>query len=270
LKKYISSIVRYFSLGRAADACRYGLMYGKKYVANRRFARQHRDFAFPPPYYMYETYTLDYKAYLQDGRQTAEEIMALLRLHISFDGGAKTIVDWGCGPGRIVRHLPLIAGPGHHITGCDYNEVYVRWCSSNIKGVVFLKNELQPPLPLQAATADAVYGLSIFTHLSAASHLAWADELCRVLKPGGILVLTVQGDKSRHKLLPAELEQYEKGQLVVRGFEKEGHRLYSAFQPPVFMRQLFSSFVVLRHIAGGEAEGLDNIQDTWVLQKPAT
>jgi SAM-dependent methyltransferase len=269
VKKYIASLLRRLNLGRLADTCRYRWLYCKRYRANRAFARQHPDFAFPPSYYIYETYTLDYRAYFEDGRQTAKEIMALLQQHINLNGVGKTIVDWGCGPGRVVRHLP-VAAAGHRIVGCDYNDVYVQWCSNNIKEVTFLKNELLPPLPLPAASADAVYGLSIFTHLSATAHDAWAKELYRVLKPGGVLLLTVQGDTSSHKLLAGELAQYQKGQLIVRGFEKEGHRLFAAFQPPAFMRQLFSNFVVLRHITGGEPEGLDNVQDTWLLQKPVT
>jgi SAM-dependent methyltransferase len=268
LKKYITSFFRWLNLGRLADGGRFAFVYCKKYMANSAFARQHSSFVFPPPYFMYETYTLDFKAYLEDGRQTAAEIMTLFAAHVNLEEGSKTLLDWGCGPGRVVRHLPQLAGAGHKIMGCDYNEVYVNWCIKNIREVQFLKNELQPPLPLDTSRIDGVYGLSIFTHLAAESHSAWAKELLRILKPGGVLIITVQGDKSKAKLLPSELEQYNKGLLVVRGFEKEGHRLYSAFQPPVFMRRLFSNYQVLQHIPGGEPGGLDNIQDTWVLQKP--
>jgi SAM-dependent methyltransferase len=268
LKKYISSFFRRLNLGRLADGCRYIYVYCKKYMVNRAFARQHSSFAFPPPYFMYETYTLDFKAYLEDGRQTAMEIMALFTPHINFEAGGKTLLDWGCGPGRVVRHLPQLVAAGNKITACDYNEVYVTWCTKNIREVQFLKNELQPPLALAPASINGIYGLSIFTHLAAGSHTTWAAELLRILKPGGLLIITVQGDKSRFKLLPAELEQYNQGQLVVRGFEKEGHRLYSAFQPPALMRSLFSNYRVLQHITGGEPGGLDNMQDTWVLQKP--
>jgi SAM-dependent methyltransferase len=268
IKKYISSFFRRLNLGRLADGCRYAFVYGKKYMANRAYARLHSNFAFPPPYFMYETYTLDFKAYLEDGRQTAAEIMALFTPYINFKEGRRALLDWGCGPGRVVRHLPQLAGAGNSIAGCDYNEVYINWCTKNIEGVQFLKNELQPPLPLAADSIDGVYGLSIFAHLAAESHTTWAAELLRILKPGGVLVITVQGDRSKVKLMPSELEQYNKGLLVVRGFEKEGHRLYSAFQPPVFMRSLFSNYLVLQHIPGGERGGLDNMQDTWVLQKP--
>jgi SAM-dependent methyltransferase len=181
-KKYISSFFRLLKLGWLADGCRYAFVYCKRYAANRAYAVGHKKFAFPPPYYMYETYTLDYKAYLEDGRQTAGEIMVLLSPYINFGEAGKTIADWGCGPGRVVRHLPGIIGQQHKIIGCDYNDVYIKWCAQNISGVNFLNNTLEPPLPLPPGSTDAVYGLSIFTHLSAQAHIVWAAELCWCLR----------------------------------------------------------------------------------------
>jgi SAM-dependent methyltransferase len=267
LKKYIASFLRMFHLNKLADTARFAWLYAKNYPANRQYKRQHRQFAFPPPYYIYETYTMDYRAYAEDGRQTAMEIKALLEPYLVFNNNQLTMVDWGCGPGRIVRHWPQLMGKGHTIIGCDYNTHYIDWCKKHITGVTFNQNQLLPPLPLTEACADAVYGLSIFTHLSEASHYAWAAELQRILKPGGVLVLTVQGDQSRFKLMPGELAQYNRGELVVRGFNKEGHRLFAAFQPPAFMRQLFAGLTVQQHITGGQPGGLDGMQDTWVLQK---
>jgi SAM-dependent methyltransferase len=270
LKKYIASLLRMFHLNKLADTVRFAWHFAKNYRSNSGYKRQHRAFAFPPPYYIYETYAMDYRAYAEDGRQTAAEIKALLEPYLAFDAQPLTIVDWGCGPGRIVRHWPQLIGERHTIIGCDYNTLYIDWCQKHISDVQFSQNGLEPPLPLPEASADAVYGLSIFTHLSESNHYAWAAELRRILKPGGVLVLTVQGDQSRYKLLPAELVLYDKGELVVRGFNKEGHRLYAAFQPPALMVQLFKGLEVLRHIPGGQPEGLDGMQDTWVLQKPAS
>jgi SAM-dependent methyltransferase len=269
LRKYIASFLRMLHLNKLADTVRFAWLYAKNYPSNRQYRRQHPQFAFPPPYYIYETYAMDYRAYAEDGRQTAAEIKALLEPHLMFDKAPLTIVDWGCGPGRIVRHWPQLIGEGNRVMGCDYNARYIDWCKKHIAGVTFCQNELLPPLPLTEASADAMYGLSIFTHLSESNHYAWAAELQRILKPGGVLVLTVQGDQSRYKLLPGELAQYNRGELVVRGFNKEGHRLFAAFQPPAFMRQLFKELQVLRHITGGQPGGLDGMQDTWVLQKPA-
>jgi SAM-dependent methyltransferase len=211
---------------------------------------------------------MDYRAYAEDGRQTAREILELVRPWLPKDGRVPVVLDWGCGPGRVVRHWKGLLGGNGVVMGTDYNERYVAWCKSHLKESQFLLNRLDPPLDMGDGSADLIYGLSIFTHLSEERHHTWAGELYRVLGPGGVLVLTVQGDGSRYKLLPAEQERYNRGELVVRGYQKEGHRLYAAFQPPAFMRLLFGRFAVLRHITGGEPGGLDGMQDTWVLQKP--
>ncbi len=46
---------------------------------------------------------------------------------------------------------------------------------------------------LGAATFDLVYAYSVFSHLSAPLADAWVHEFARVLKPGGILIVTSRG-----------------------------------------------------------------------------
>ncbi len=50
----------------------------------------------------------------------------------------------------------------------------------------------------------AITGLSIFTHLSVKAHEEWIKELYRVIKKGGILIITTQGPGYRNILLPHE------------------------------------------------------------------
>ena len=52
-----------------------------------------------------------------------------------------SILDWGCGPGRIVRHLPSIVSKAK-IFGSDYNEESINWCRENIEDVGFEVNGL--------------------------------------------------------------------------------------------------------------------------------
>jgi hypothetical protein len=72
---------------------------------NRTFLQNHPRLKFPPPYYIYETYRLNYQEYYEDGLETARELVDLVRKHKSLEG---RWLDWGCGPGRITRHLPGI------------------------------------------------------------------------------------------------------------------------------------------------------------------
>ena len=122
-------------------------------------------------------------------------------------------------------------------------------------------------LPYDDDFIDVIYGISIFTHLSEKLHYDWVHELFRILKPNGIMFLTTQGDNFKDKLTDAELKRYDDHQLVVRVQVKEGHRTYSAFQPPGFMRQLFDKVEILEHIETKPEKGKGLPQDIWIIKK---
>ena len=127
------------------------------------------------------------------------------------------ILDWGCGPGRIIRHLPGIIGNGCEYFGTDYNSKSIKWCSQNLTGIIFNNNSLKAELPYDNDFFSAIYGISIFTHISEQLHFDWYNELYRVLKPNGIMLLTTQGDNFKVKLTGKELDKYNNGKLVSRG-----------------------------------------------------
>ncbi len=175
-------------------------------------------------------------------------------------------MDWGCGPGRVVQHLISILPEDCQIFGCDYNHEYVSWCSENIKGVCFAENDLSPPLPYESNFFNAIYGISIFTHLSLEMHYKWIEELHRVLKIGGILLITTQGNAAKYKMTTQELKHFEEGKLTVRDKTKEGHRSFLTFHPKSFMSNLISDFELLEFIEGKRMRtGIQ--QDVWILCK---
>ncbi len=179
----------------------------------------------------------------------------------------KRILDWGCGPGRIIRHLSKVIGNGCEYFGTDYNKKSIDWCSKNLTNIQFNRNSLKAQLPYADNFIDVVYGISIFTHLSKQLHYDWYNELYRILKPNGIMVLTTHGDNFTVKLTSSELKSYKNDELIVRGNVKEGHRTYSAFQPKVFMRNLFSNIEILEHIETKPEKGKWLPQDIWVVKK---
>ncbi|MEM7168257.1 MAG: class I SAM-dependent methyltransferase [Planctomycetota bacterium] len=101
------------------------------------------------------------------------------------------ILDFGCGSGRLLRHLQEEAQQAK-ITGCDIDGVAVRWCQQNLPYVDAVHTQPMPPLPFDDGTFDLVISISIFTHLDEEYQNAWLAELARVTKPGAILLLTVQ------------------------------------------------------------------------------
>jgi len=126
---------------------------------------------------------------------------------------------------------------------------------------------LSATLPYEDNFFDIIYGISIYTHLSEELHYEWHRELSRVLNVGGIMFLTTQGDPFKAKLTTKELQQYEKGELVVRGDTKEGHRTFSAFHPPIFMQKLFQNMKIETHIVSQPEKGKWLPQDIWIIRK---
>lgn len=263
-KQQTKKIIEYLGLGKMADFTRFQLEKSRNQEKNQQFLKDHPDLVLPSPFMVYETFNLDYEKYYRTGREDAEWIKEEVKDYLSFENNQ--ILDWGCGPGRVIRHFPEIVNSTNQIWGCDYNQEYVDWCSNNLKGIRFFTNQLNPPMALEAAQMDLIYGLSIFTHLSEESHFRWIEEMHRVLKSGGILFITSHGDITRKNLLESEINDYDDGKLVVRGNIKEGYRMYCAYHPIPFMKKLFDGkFVVMKHRPGKEQSwGLQ--QDLWVLK----
>lgn len=248
------------------DLVRFYQQKWKNRAKNAAFKKAHPDVVLPPDYLMYESFQLDYARYLEGGKASANWILGHLRRHTELAG--KDILDWGCGPGRIIRHLPELVGNDCTFSGTDYNARSVEWCSEHLKGITFMNNGLEPPIPAEPESFDVIYAISIFTHLSERLHFAWLEELLRVARPGATLLLTFQGDGFRPKLTPEELEIYDRGAIVVRGQVKEGHRIFSAFHPPAFMQNFFQHVEILEHVPGETVNGKPE-QDVWIIRKPA-
>lgn len=264
LKSRISSFLRSYHLLQTTDYLRYIIQKIRNYRKNKNFLKNNPGIVIPPDYLVYESFQLDYEKYFTDSIETTKWLATLFHKHISVYN--INILDWGCGPARIIRHIPGVIGNACFYYGTDYNAKTINWCQENIKGVHFSVNQLEPPIEYNSYFFHIIYGISIFTHLSEPMHHAWKNELMRVLSPGGILLITTQGNAFRVKLNETELKQFDEGKLVVRGNVKEGHRTYSAFQPESYMKELFAELSIQEHIPG-DASGSRPQQDLWIFKK---
>ena len=264
-KAALSAWLRRAGLMHLADTVRFRLLQFRHRAENQAFRAAHPGLALPPDYLMYESFRLSYRRYFEGGRQAAEWLRTHLAPHLRLQH--QDVLDWGCGPGRVIRHLPEVIGGGCRFTGTDANAESVAWCQQNLPGLTFLRNEMSPPLAAAAGSFDAAYGISIFTHLSAQGHASWLRELRRVVRPGGVLLLTAHGAAFRAILTAAERATFDAGQLVERRHVREGHRVFAAFQPATFLRELFGEqWTVLQH-EPGQWLGHTASQDVWVLRK---
>lgn len=247
-----------------ADIVRFRLMKFQNRKPNALFKKKCPDVALPPDYLMYESFQLDYYKYYYNGEATADWLIDLIKPFI--DLSKASVLDWGCGPARIIRHLPKLMGDTCSFYGTDYNNKSITWCQDNLPGIDFSTNELKPPLKYEENSFDMIYGISIFTHLSSQAHKEWLKELHRVLRKGGILFLTLHGEAFFGKLEKAEQESFRRNELVVRGQVKEGHRTFIAFHPPGFVEKWITGFSLMEHKPGIVVDGGAS-QDVWILKR---
>jgi len=120
---------------------------------------------------------------------------------VQFDlRSANTILEFGCGSARLLRTLRCL--PNTRLLGTDINPVCVDWCRNNVTGIEFYQNERQPPLEFaQESSIDLIFASSVFTHISLNLQDLWLEELHRILRPGGIFLCTVLGERYIESML---------------------------------------------------------------------
>jgi SAM-dependent methyltransferase len=160
----------------------------------------------------------------------------------------------------------LLAQQDPTLVGADYNPRSIAWDREHLPGIDFTVNGLHPPLDQPDGTFDVVYCVSVFTHLSEDVQLAWAAELLRVLKPGGLVLCTTQGEAFRRLLVTAdEHARYAAGQVVVLGNYREGRKYFLALHPERFVRErLLAGFAGVRRIRTQAMTYEFFEQDTWI------
>jgi SAM-dependent methyltransferase len=210
--------------------------------------------------------TPDLAWFLESGRQQATIIREALERHGSAVGDIDRLLDFGCGCGRVVRHWSHLDGPA--IYGTDYNAQLVGWCKANLAFADFSVNELQPPVEYESGSFDAVYAISVFTHLPENLERAWIAELGRILRPGGLLVLTTHGDSYADRLDPGERKRYLAGDVVVRRASVAGTNLCTTFHPEPYVRERLAPELELREFAPEGGTVGSPRQDLVVFSKP--
>ncbi|NND53336.1 MAG: class I SAM-dependent methyltransferase [Flavobacteriaceae bacterium] len=263
-KAKVKRLLRRFGLMRLSDNLRYQIMKIQNRKDNQNFRKEHPDVVIPPDYILYEAHQLKYRSYYNYGLSNAKRLITLFETYT--DLSEKKILDWGCGPARIIRHFPELL-KNSICYGTDYNTDTIAWNQEHIKGVTFHTNGIFPPTVYEDEFFDAIYGLSVLTHLSEENHFNWINELYRIAKTGAILILTTHGKAFREKLVKDDQLLFDTNNLVVQGNTLEGHRTFAAFHPPKYMLKLFAGkFAVLDLIEGTFTNG--NIaQDKWILKK---
>ena len=178
--------------------------------------------------------TPNVREFLTDGRGTAQAVLDVLHgSGIDIDSSMR-VLDFGCGCGRVIRHLHAMTGA--RFNGSDYNPQLIEWCQRNLRFGQFDVNGAAPPLAYESGQFDVVYALSVFTHFPEDLQSLWMAELSRILKPGGHLLMTTQGESFLPYMSEEERGKFRSGRLVVREQGVVGGNPFVAIHPPEYVK----------------------------------
>jgi SAM-dependent methyltransferase len=205
--------------------------------------------------------------FLEAGKRGADSIRDLLDKNGLSMQEVSPILDFGCGCGRVLRHWAALERVELH--GTDYNPRLARWCDVELPFARVKTNELQGKLDYGDGQFGLVYALSVFTHLSELMQSFWIEELSRIVRPGGYLLITVHGEPYFETLLSEEQTRFRRGELVVRSEEQAGSNVCAVFHPESYVRETLARDLDVVDFWPEGARGNPR-QDAYLLRKPAT
>jgi wyosine [tRNA(Phe)-imidazoG37] synthetase (radical SAM superfamily)/SAM-dependent methyltransferase len=199
--------------------------------------------------------------FLSTGARGAISVISLLdRVGRTLEGSV--CLDFGCGAGRVARHLHHHASFELHCT--DVDAAAVKWCRQHL-GSQFQRNAYGKPLQYEDGTFDLVLAIAVFPHMNLKDQCFYMAELRRVLKPGGTLLLTLKGMDRRGELTLEERERFDTGEPVVREPLYSTQRYCLAYHPREFAeRAMAPGFGLLLHVPMGSE---DTGQDAYIFEK---
>jgi len=143
--------------------------------------------------------------FAEEGRLQAEAILKLFPL----TGG--TVIDYGCGIGRISRHM---AKHADRMIGLDICEAFLARARQQDSSTEFVLSDAFT----EQNVADFVYSISVMQHNTEANVKQAMASIHRMLKPGGACLVSFASG-------PA----YEEGDFIHKFCEAEVRALASGF-----------------------------------------
>lgn len=183
-----------------------------------------------------------------------------------------SVLDWGCGCGRLLRFLPY--SMPQKVTGVDLDPLNLAWCRDHLSFGSYAVVETMPPLPFPGNHFDLVYGISVLSHLAEDVQNAWLAELARVIAPGGWMLQSIMGEQAFIRFQNHGRDSYASWQK--HGFWDEGVNTHitqvisdaeyyrNVFQTPAYLRREWSRYFEVVQIVPAT---IGNYQDLVIMRR---
>jgi len=128
--------------------------------------------------------------FFSGGRQAHECLKHCIETHQTRPLRESVVLDFGCGCGRVSQFFVNEVAQLH---SSDVDSTAIAYLKKAFPGIRTHVNGAVPPLPCADSFFDVVYSWSVWTHLPYESQELWLKEMVRILKPGGVALITTQG-----------------------------------------------------------------------------
>lgn len=150
-----------------------------------------KDMEMPPSHEMKLIGSNSIPIFLQQGTRMARVLVNNMNEYFGDISRDLKILDFGCGVGRVL--LPLAKQLKANLFGCDVNDNAINYLRRAVPHVKTFVTQYEPSLPFDENEFDCVYSISIWTHLPIALQLPWLLEIRRILRPGGLALISTSG-----------------------------------------------------------------------------
>ncbi len=200
------------------------------------------------------------------GKRVADELILALDQTPGHLRDDTKVLDFGCGCGRVLTYLHHHA-PKPKYVGIDVDSDAIKWCQDNLKFGRFFTNPADPPTQFSDCSFDVIYTVSVFSHLDALHTREWIQELSRLLRPKGILLITLHD--------PTLLPLQKREEVRANGFYFEyakGTAWFKANKSEWYGTTYMSEDYIIKSFTGFELvnytkQGCNGYQDVAILRR---
>ena len=163
--------------------------------------------------------------FVDGGRKAASTLESAVSASGQSLADVQPVLDLGCGCGRVLRHLPRSL----ELHGVDADADAIEWCRQSYTGFRFQHVMPEKPLPFTDGRFGLIYAFSVFTHIQIEAQRLLVQELHRLLRTGGLAIISVHGASYEDKLSAPEREALAREGCVIRGSSLANSNYCNAF-----------------------------------------